>query len=349
MKKNKIKIGIAGITGYTGAALLNILINHPEIEIKYLCSKQHKGKELAQVTPWFIGLKNSPKLTDLDTLDFQDLDCFFTATPNGIASGIAEKVLNSDCKLIDLSADFRLKDSQVYEDWYSPLKPAKEEIINEAVYGLTEFNHKEIREARLLANPGCYPTASTLGVLPLLKNNIVDDSLCIIDAKSGTTGAGKAVQENLLFSEINESFSAYKVDKHRHTPEIEQSIELYSQKTVKVRFTPHLLPMKRGILSTIYLKPKHNTSSLEVQNCLKEHYKSASFVHVVDEPPKTKDVYGSNRCHIFSMVDERSELVVVISVIDNLMKGAAGQAVQNFNLMFSLSENLSLQGFGLLP
>ncbi len=340
---NKIKVAIAGVTGYTGIVLLNLLLKHPHVQIVALCSGQHKGKHLSVLQPSFTGVDGLPNLIGTEELPWDEIDCLFTATPNGYASEIVNKALEHKVKLIDLAADFRLQDANQYNDWYAPLKASPNEVLKQAVYGLVEFNRKEISEAQIIANPGCYPTASALAILPLLKANLIDTSLCIIDAKSGATGAGKKAEEGLLFSEISESFSAYKVDKHRHTPEIEQSLQIFGRQKMNVRFTPHLVPMRRGILATVYLKPKsNNLSEKELQNCFKESYNHEHFVHFVSEQPKTKDVYESNRCHLWAGLDKRTNLIVVVSVIDNLMKGAAGQAVQNFNLMLGLNELLSL-------
>lgn len=347
--KNKIKVGILGVSGYTGAALTQLLSRHPQVEIKALCSSQHEGKHLGEIYPYFLGYADLPFLSHPERLSFNDLDCLFTATPNGIASDFAPLALKHNVKVIDLAADFRLKNSTEFNHWYSPLKAASESLLKQAVYGLTELNRAEIKKANLLANPGCYPTASSLPIIPLLQSGLADSSLCIIDAKSGTTGAGKKAEESILFSEVNESFSAYKIEGHRHTPEIEQNLQIFGGQKLVVRFTPHLLPIKRGILSTIYLRPKSKVTKSALYECLQNTYQNEKFVNIVNEPPKTKDVYGSNRCHIFATYDERSDLIILVSVIDNLMKGAAGQAIQNFNLMFGLKEHEALEGLGSLP
>ncbi len=344
--QKKIKIGILGVSGYTGLALLNLLSNHPQAEITTLASSQHIGKNISDLYTTFSGL-NLPNFVSSENINFAELNCLFTATPNGIASQIAPQALKHNCKLIDLAADFRLKDKQVFEKWYG-FAP-DENILQKAVYGLTEWNRAEIQQAQILANPGCYPTVSALGIIPLLKNNLIENNFCIIDAKSGATGAGKKAEESILFSEMSESFSAYKVLAHRHTPEIEQSLELFGKQKMPVRFTPHLLPIKRGILSTIYLQPKNKITNLALEECFKETYKNENFIKCVGEPPKTKDVYNSNNCYIYSVYDEHTNLIIIISVIDNLMKGAAGQAVQNFNLMFDLPETLGLTNLRLIP
>lgn len=342
----KIKIGILGVTGYTGVVLLNLLNNHSQVEIKVLASGQHSGKNISDIYKSFNNL-NLPQLIGLEDINFAELDCLFMATPNGLASLIAPQVLKNNCKLIDLAADFRLKDEQVVKKWYD-FAPDKN-ILKKAVYGLTEWNRPEISKAQVLANPGCYPTASALGIIPLLKNNLIENNFCIIDAKSGATGAGKKPQENILFCEMSESFSAYKVLAHRHTPEIEQSLQLFGGQKTSVRFTPHLLPMKRGILSTIYLKPKNKISDSVLKQCFEEAYNQEQFVQFVSEPPSTKQVYGTNNCHIYATYDDHTDLIIVISVIDNLMKGASSQAIQNFNLMFDLPENLGLTNLRLIP
>lgn len=359
----KIKIAIIGISGYSGLALANILINHEVFEIKGLFSSNYAGKSLSQVHGLFTGYLNEsfPLIENLDNLitnlKNKEIECVFTATPNGVSTDLAEDLLNNNIKLIDLAADFRLQNPETFNEWYSPLQAPKPEILKQAVYGLTEWNRDKIKSAKIIANPGCYPTAAALAIIPLLQNNLIDNSVFIIDAKSGTTGAGRKAEQNLLFSEVQESFSAYKPLLHRHIPEIEQSLINFSANSqlseVKIRFTPHLLPMKRGILNTIYLKPHPNLSKNQinssVQETLNETYKDEFFVYVVSEPPKTKDVYGTNKCHIFATYDERTDLIVLISVIDNLVKGAAGQAIQNANLLFGLPELMGLNTLGLLP
>ncbi len=359
----KFKIAIIGISGYSGLALANILINHSAFEIKGLFSSNYAGKSLSQVHGLFTGYLNAdfPLIENLDNLIEnlvkKEIDCVFTATPNGVSSGLAEDLLQNNIKLIDLAADFRLQNPETFNEWYAPLKSVKSEILKQAVYGLTEWNRDKIKSAKIIANPGCYPTATALAIIPLLQNNLIDNSVFIIDAKSGTTGAGRKAEQSLLFSEVQESFSAYKPLLHRHIPEIEQTLINFGSQghlpDIKIRFTPHLLPIKRGILNTIYLKPNPNISKNKInsllQETLSEAYKTEFFVNIVPEPPKTKDVYGTNKCHIFATYDERTDLIVLISVIDNLIKGAAGQAIQNANLLFDLPESMGLNSLGLLP
>jgi N-acetyl-gamma-glutamyl-phosphate reductase len=345
--KNKIKVAISGVTGYTGAVLTSLLVTHPMVEIKYLCSAANVGRNLKDVYPALINYSLPDKMVSHDGLPYEELDCLFTATPNGTATQIVSKVIESGCKLIDLAADFRLKTQKDFTQWYAPLNPPPQNILDQSVYGLTELNRDEIVKAQILANPGCYVTASSLALIPLLKNNLIDSNTIIIDAKSGITGAGKKADVDLLYSETAESFSAYKITGHRHTPEIEQNLKIFGGVSTKVKFTPHLLPIKRGILATIYAKPKASFQS--IKECLQATYSNEEFVKIVDHAPKTKDVYGSNRCHIYCEYDERSDILVLVSVIDNLMKGAAGQAVQNFNLMFNINENLGLSSQSVLP
>jgi N-acetyl-gamma-glutamyl-phosphate reductase len=344
----KIRVAIIGVSGYTGLALTKLLCAHPQAKIVALCSGAHAGKSLSEVHPAFYD-QNLPILQNPKSLTWEDLDCVFTATPNGVATGLAAKAKAAKVRLIDLAADFRLKDSAQFNEWYAPLKAPSQEYLQEAVYGLTEFNRQAIKKATILANPGCYPTASALGIIPLLKAGLVQNSLCIIDAKSGTTGAGKKAEESLLYAEVAESFSAYKVDGHRHTPEIEQSLKIFAGQDLTLRFTPHLLPVKRGILATIYLQANKGVSKSQIQGCFAKAYQNEPFVKFVEEPPHTKHVYGTNRCHIYATLDERTGMVVVVSVIDNLLKGAAGQALQNFNLMFDLEETHGLDNLGLVP
>jgi len=343
----KIKVAVIGVTGYSGSVLLDFLAKHSAVSVEYICSSSNTGKCVFSVNPSLIGLKDKiPEfLSSPDELpvDEEKLDCVFTCTPNGVSTQIAERFQKTKIKLIDLSADFRLKESSVFEEWYPGLKHPNKDLMKDVAYGLTEWNRQEIKNCKILANPGCYPTASALAILPLLRNKLVTKDNIIIDAKSGTTGAGRKLADNMLFSEVAESFSAYAVEKHRHTPEIEQSLNLFGNTQTVLKFTPHLLPVKRGILSTIYLKPKKtDITENELFDCLKSQYKDEKFVKIFKNPPNLKDVNYSNRCHIAVRYDQRTQTVILFSAIDNLIKGAAGQAMQNFNSMFNFDESLGL-------
>ncbi|MDX1917858.1 MAG: N-acetyl-gamma-glutamyl-phosphate reductase [Candidatus Caenarcaniphilales bacterium] len=337
----KIKVGIMGVTGYSGTELLRLLLRHQQIEIVALFSSSRAGERFEKADlsflPWSDRLP-----TLIGETETPELDCLFTATPNGIAGEIADAWLRRGAKLIDLAADFRLKSATTYQTWYQPLKAAEPALLGQAVYGLTELNRPQLKGAKLIANPGCYPTAAALSLVPLFKAGLVESDFCIVDAKSGTTGAGKKAEERLLHAEVSESFGAYGVVGHRHTPEIEQSLALFAGKEVKVRFTPHLLPIKRGLQTTSYLKLIRGSNSDQAIGVLKESYAAEPFVHYTDRIPTTKDVTGTNHCLIHTAYDERTGLLTVISVIDNLFKGAAGQALQNFNLAFDLVETIGL-------
>ncbi len=339
----KVRIAIMGVSGYSGNVLLELLLKHPNVEIKYLCSSRNTNSSPREM-PRFLGLEQIPNnFIKPEDLDFSQIDCLFTATPNGIASSLVEKALNNNVKLIDLAADFRFKDKEIFEEWYSPLKAVDSKYLEQAVYGLSELNREKIKQTKILANPGCYPTASALPIIPLAKANLIKSELIVIDAKSGITGAGKKLEENFLFGELSENFSAYNILKHRHTPEIENSIESFGQYKARVKFTPHLLPIRRGILSTIYIENKiNNINHKTINECLKDFYGKERFIKIVDELPQIANVRDTNQCHIYATYDLRSNLIILISVIDNLMKGAAGQALQNFNLMFGFEESLAL-------
>lgn len=331
-----IRVGIIGATGYTGLELLRILTNHPNVKITFLSSRNFAGKKLNDVYPFFLEDKV------LEEIDFEKIsrncDIVFTALPAGVSYGIAKKLNNT--KVIDLGADFRFDDPTVYEKWYS--KKLADYDPSERVYGLTELYREKIKNAKFVGNPGCYPTSVLLAVAPLLKNGLLDEETVIIDSKSGVSGAGKKESIDYSFSELNESLKAYNVAKHRHVPEMEQEMSKLYGKRLKLVFTPHLAPITRGILSTIYLK---TTSSLnEIHKLYKEFYAEEKFVHVLQPGiyPSTKWSYGSNHVFISMAKDDRTDMLILISVIDNLVKGAAGQAVQNMNLIFSLSEETGL-------
>lgn len=344
---NKVKIAIIGVTGYGGMALLERIVKHPHVEIKYLCSRAQAGQSITQYNSKLLPyINNLPEtFSHPDDIDYSEIDCLFTATPNGYSSTIAQKVINSNTRLIDLSADFRLLDSSVFAEYYEGIKyPA--DLMSEVAYGLSEYNRDNIKTAKIIANPGCYPTASSLGLVPFIKNNIISKDNIIIDAKSGVTGAGKKASEALLFAELHNSFSAYKVLAHRHTPEIEQNIQVYGDlaKSVTVKFTPHLLPINQGILTTAYAQAQDKDITDELLfNTLQEYYAGEKFVHVCFTPPKTSDIYNTNNCYIYATYDKRTNNIIIISAIDNLIKGAAGQALQNFNIMYGFDEILGLQ------
>lgn len=350
----KLKVSIIGSTGYTGKELIRILLNHKELELVHLTSTTYVGKNINQIFPEFLN-KLDKKLINfnLDVVS-QDSDMVFTALPHTVSMEVVPELLKKGVKVVDLSADYRIKDSAVYQEWYKKEhNQISKGLLSEAVYGLPEIYLDKIKGASLVANPGCYPTSIILGIAPLLKFKLADSRGIIIDSKSGTTGAGRKLSLGLYFSECNENFKAYKVVKHNHIPEIEQELSsIYfsgddnkQQKTeIKVSFTPHLLPINRGILSTCYLSLNGSKEDGEILEVYQKFYQKAPFVRIFETPnlPEIKFVAGTNYCDIGFTIDERVGKIKVISVIDNLLKGAAGQAVQNMNIMSGFPETCGL-------
>lgn len=337
--QKRIKIGILGANGYTGFELVRILSRHKFAKIVYLGSRSFKGKNYAEIYPHFEGL-SLPKCDDLALCEVaNECDCVFTATPQGFCmSEISENVLEK-CKIIDLSADFRLKDAKIYEKWYK-IPHTKPEFLGEAVYGLCEIYREKIKNARLIANPGCYTTCAILSLYPLLNAGIIDTQSIIIDAKSGKSGAGRGEKLENLFCETNENFAIYGVKNHRHTPEIDQELSFAAKKALKVQFTPHLVPMQRGILSTIYANLMQDLSEDELREILAKFYAKEPFIRLLPKGvcPQTKFARGTNLVFITVFKDERTKRLIIASALDNLTKGAAGQAVQNMNLLFGFDE-----------
>ncbi|MDA8164870.1 MAG: N-acetyl-gamma-glutamyl-phosphate reductase [Desulfobacteraceae bacterium] len=344
-----IQVGIIGASGYTGAELARLLCRHPEVELTVVTSRQYAGQPLSRVFPSLQGR------VDLacENLDAAELaaraDLFFAAVPHQTAMAIVPQLLAAGKKVVDLSADFRIRDAAVYEQWYQP--HTAKDVLAEAVYGLPELHREAIQKARLVANPGCYPTSALLGLAPLLKAGLVDPETLIIDSKSGTSGAGRGAQVGTLYCEVADGFRAYKVGEHRHTPEIEQEIGRLCGRPVTVSFTPHLVPMSRGILSTIYARLLRKTTPQEVGSLYADFYRNEPFVRLcaAGTYPATQYVRGSNCCDIGCKIDERTGRIVVLAAIDNLVKGAAGQAVQNMNLVCGLEEGLGLEVVPLFP
>jgi len=343
-----IKASIVGISGYGGIELFRILLNHPDIKIVSIYSESNKGQKIGALYPQYSHLnyvcddKTPDEIADIS-------DVIFTAVPHGGAS--VEYVLASikkGKKVIDLSAEFRLKNKDTYEKWYETTHHHPE-LLAGAVYGLPELHKEEIKKANILANPGCYTTCGILANVPLLKEKIIDETSIIIDAKSGVSGAGRKPKQNLHFPELNEGFSAYGIPIHRHTPEIEQELSLVSGKDIIITFSPNLVPMIRGILSISYSKNIKGTSQKELYELYRKFYKDCPFVRIVDDLPNTKNVAGSNYIDIAIRIDPRTNRILVISVLDNLIKGASGQAVQNMNIMFDLPETKGLEFVGVFP
>lgn len=344
-----VRVGMVGATGYAGEQLVWILHNHKEVNIAFYSSHNYADVPFDEIYRNFSGFIQD-KCVDMEQAfsRLDSIDVLFIALPHGKAFKLTEKALSLGVKVIDLGADFRLNSQNEYEMWYE-LKHEASALLENAVYGLSELNREEIRNCKLLANPGCYPTASILGLAPLLKNKIVDGNSIIIDAKSGISGAGRAANIATLFTECNESIKAYGVPGHRHTPEIEQELSKLAGETSIVTFTPHLVPMNRGILSTCYSTLKVDIELEELKGLYLDFYKDEYFVKVLDTLPETRWVRGSNLCHIGMRLDKRTNRVIVISAIDNLIKGAAGQAVQNMNIMFGLPEMESLNFLAMAP
>ncbi len=342
-----IKIGIIGGTGYTGVELLRLLAAHPEADLRVITSRGEAGKKVVDL---FSSLRGHVDLsfTEPDTKSLAGCDVVFSATPNGIAMTHARDLLKAGVKFIDLAADFRLKDPAAWEKWYG-MPHACPELLAEAVYGLPEINRERIKKARLIANPGCYPTAVQLGFFPLLENDLVDAQHLIADAKSGVSGAGRKAEVHTLFSEAADSMKAYGVAGHRHWPEIRQGLDAVRGKPVGLTFVPHLTPMIRGIHATLYARL--NKPGVDLQSLFEKRYATEPFVDVmpVGSHPETRSVRASNVCRIAVHQPQGGDTVVVLSVIDNLVKGAAGQAVQNMNIMFGLDEKTGLGQAGVLP
>ena len=344
-----IRVGIVGASGYTGVELARLLANCPDVELTVATSRQYNGRNLAEVYPSLAGLVDIV-CEDLAVNDLADkADLFFTAVPHQTAMAIVPDLLEVGKKVVDLSADFRLHDAKVYEQWYQA--HSAQQYLSEAVYGLPELHREHIAKARLVANPGCYPTSVILGLAPLLKAGIIDPDTLVVDSKSGASGAGRLAQTGTLFCEVTEGFKAYKVGEHRHTPEMEQEISLLSQRPVTISFTPHLLPISRGILSTIYAKLSKSVTDPAVGELYSNFYQDESFVRLCGSGhfPATQFVRGSNFCDIGFKVDKRTGRIIILSAIDNLVKGAAGQAVQNMNLMCGFPETKGLNIVPLYP
>jgi N-acetyl-gamma-glutamyl-phosphate reductase len=341
-----IRVGIVGGTGYTGAELLRLLSAHPEVELAAITSRSEAGMPVAELFPHLRGRVNLA-FSEPDAGRLGECDALFFATPNGTAMQMVPELLTRGVRVIDLAADFRLKDSALWERWYG-MPHACPELLSEAVYGLPELNREAIRGARLVANPGCYPTAVTLGFLPLLERGLIEPRL-IADTKSGVSGAGRKGSVGLLMAEVGESFKAYSVGGHRHQPEIRQNLLPLGGPDLQLTFVPHLVPMVRGIEATLYgrlLEP-----GIDLQRLYEERYAGEAFVDVLPagSHPETRSVRGSNHCRLAVAEPLGEGVVVVQSVIDNLVKGAAGQAVQNLNLMFGLGEGTGLRDIALVP
>lgn len=348
--KKMVRVGIIGSTGYAGAELVRLLLQHRDVEIKWYGSRSYIDKRYYEVFQNMFQLVDDKCLDD-NMEELADMaDVIFTATPQGLCASLVNESILNKVKIIDLSADFRIKDVAVYEKWYG-IEHKSPQLIKEAVYGLPEINRETVKTARLIANPGCYPTCSFLSIYPLAKEGIIDMKSIIIDAKSGTSGAGRGAKVNNLYCEVNENIKAYGVLTHRHTPEIEEQLSYASGKEAEVIFTPHLVPMNRGILVTAYANLAKSVTYNEVKAIYDIYYNNERFVRVLDKDvcPETRWVEGSNYVDVNFKIDERTNRVVIMGAMDNLVKGAAGQAVQNMNLMFGFDETEGLLGVPLFP
>lgn len=345
-----IKVGIIGSTGYAGQELVRILLQHPDAEIVWYGSRSYIDKKYSDIFGNMFQLVDDVCLGEnMDELA-DKADVIFTATPQGLCSSIINEDVLSKTKVIDLSADFRIKDVETYEKWYG-IEHKSPEFIDEAVYGLCEINREDVKKARLIANPGCYPTCSTLSIYPMAKEGLIDMNTVIIDAKSGTSGAGRGAKTANLYCEVNESIKAYGVASHRHTPEIEEQLSYASGEKVLINFTPHLVPMNRGILATSYATLKEKVTYDDVKKVYDKYYKDEYFVRVLEKDvcPETRWVEGSNFVDVNFKIDERTNRIIMMGAIDNIVKGAAGQAVQNMNIMFGLDENTGLKLVPMFP
>jgi len=344
-----IRVGIVGASGYTGVELARLLCRHPKVELSVATSRQFAGRAMADVYPSLRGLVDVVCEETSGAELAAKADIFFTAVPHQTAMAIVPALLEEGKKVIDLSADFRIHDPLVYEQWYQA--HTAKELLTEAVYGLPEIHRHQIQAARLVANPGCYPTSVILGLAPLLETNLIKPESIIIDSKSGTSGAGRSAQIGSLYCEVTDGFKAYKVGEHRHTPEIEQELSGLCGRGVVVSFTPHLVPMSRGILSTIYAELADGVTAEQVSVCYMARYAHEPFVRLcpAGSYPATQFIRGGNFCDIGFKVDRRTNRVVILSAIDNLVKGAAGQAVQNMNLICGFAENEGLMVAPLFP
>ncbi len=344
---SKYKVGVVGATGYTGTELVRLLIHHPDISLEIITSQSKAGHSFSSIHPHFKGLTDL-ELQPVEQLDDHDLDLVFLALPHGVSMDFVKQHKLDKFRIIDLSGDFRLGSSEMYEQWYKK-KHAVPGFIEEAVFGLPELFRDQIRNARLVANPGCYPTAAILPLAPLVESDLIDPHSIIVDAKSGVTGAGAKAKQQTHFPEVFGNFSAYGLLSHRHTPEIQFILQKFTGTEPQVLFTPHLLPIDRGILTTIYATPKRPVNREMIEETFLDFYRKEHFIRVVDHPPMVKHVRGSNYCDIYATYDERTNKIIAVSTIDNLVKGAAGQAVQNMNLMFGFIERSGLKITPLSP
>ncbi len=345
-----IRAGIIGSTGYAGSELVRLLKGHKDVEIRWYGSRSYIGEKYAKVYRNMFEIVDSVCMDDHMEELADQVDVIFTATPQGLCASLVNEGILSKVKIVDLSADFRLKDVKVYEEWYK-IKHPSPEFLPEAVYGLCEVNREAVKTARLVANPGCYTTCSILTARPLVKEGLIDANTLIVDAKSGVSGAGRGAKLPNLFCEVNENMKAYGVASHRHTPEIEEQLSYACGKPVTISFTPHLAPMNRGILVTAYASLAEGVDAADVREVYDRYYGGEKFIRVLGEGecPETKWVEGSNYVDIGFTIDPRTNRIVMMGALDNLIKGAAGQAVQNMNLLFGFEESQGLEAVPMFP
>lgn len=343
----KYNVAIVGATGYTGSESVRILLNHPEVNIAAITSESRKGEKFSDVHPQFKDIFE-PTLVSINDIEKFDLDLVFLALPHGVSMDFVKEHHDKPFKIVDLSGDFRLSAKDVYESWYKK-DHSFEPGFETAVFGLPELFRGRIREAKLVANPGCFPTSAILALAPLLKEGIIQKDQIVVDSKTGVTGAGIKVKANTHFPMVNDNFSAYGIKSHRHTIEIQEIINKYANQSSTVLFTPHLLPVDRGILSTCYTKPNRDINSADIEKIFEDYYQDEPFVRLRKDLPNLKQVRGTNYCDIYATYDERTHTIISIGVIDNLVKGAAGQAVQNMNIMLGLDEAAGLNISPLQP
>jgi len=337
-----IKVAIAGVTGYIGLELVKLLLNHPKVKIKYICAKNSIGKSLYTFET-SLKNKNLPKITNLNNINFNNIDILFSALPNGEAQKIAKKI-NSTTKLIDLSADFRLKNPNNYKKWYK-IDHGSKNLIKKSIYSIPELIDKNLSRYKIISCPGCYPTSIQIPLVPILKNRLIKTESIIVDSKSGYSGAGKNLHKKFKIKNIFRSVSAYGVGSHRHIAEIDQELNKISRKKIDLQFTPHLSPMFRGILSTIYVNSNTNSDAKKIYNCLKKYYKNSYFIKLAkfNTPIGTGEVMNTNYCKISVCIDRNKKKIIILSAIDNLIKGGSGQAMQNLNLLYGFKENLGFK------